>query len=551
MLQTPSSSCISTSEGEASAPVDWKKLAPEQIRQIIRLIQCPICSLPLDAPVILPCGQSICRKCLPQAHRRTNITYPLEEKRRREGILCPLPGCDRDHAADDCSSHITLRKVLDAARSALETSRDSTPDPDLDLDTTVIVDDEPLSEDFLFTELMPLDESRMMRGPMQGPRLIATWIVAESGELRYNANATYNYTATEAYKALESDVVSAVREAVERQVDCQICYRMLYEPVTTPCGHTFCRSCLQSALNSARHCPICRHALSIDPQVYPDSSPPCQPLTDIISYFWADTLEERRRGATKQESGGHDIPIFICTLSFPGVPTFLHVFEAKYRLLIQRALEGDRTFGMVLYSEHGNLREFGTMLRIESIEFFPDGRSVLEAVGISRFRILEHGTLDGYIVAKTQTINDMSVAEEEDKEIEETRLWYGARGSSMASQAEGSIHGVQGDRQTRPRTIKFPKSLYEIDHVPTIDLMAFCVNFVRQKKENSVGWLKTRIITIYGECPENDPDHFPWWFASILPIKDSHKYRLLETRSVRERIKICCQWIIMLEESMW
>ena len=57
------------------------------------------------------------------------------------------------------------------------------------------------------------------------------------------------------------------------------------------------------------------------------------------------------------ESGndGSQIPVFVCTMSFPCVPCPLHVFEPRYRLMIRRAMEsGTRQFGMCVGSqEHG------------------------------------------------------------------------------------------------------------------------------------------------------------------------------------------------------
>lgn len=45
-----------------------------------------------------------------------------------------------------------------------------------------------------------------------------------------------------------------------------------------------------------------------------------------------------------------NIPIFVCTMSFPGIPCPLHVFEPRYRLMIRRCQEsGSRRFGMCIY----------------------------------------------------------------------------------------------------------------------------------------------------------------------------------------------------------
>jgi len=46
--------------------------------------------------------------------------------------------------------------------------------------------------------------------------------------------------------------------------------------------------------------------------------------------------------------------------------------------------------------------DYGTIVMIQSVKMFPDGRSLLETIGAQRFRILERGTLDGYIVARIE-----------------------------------------------------------------------------------------------------------------------------------------------------
>ena len=52
-------------------------------------------------------------------------------------------------------------------------------------------------------------------------------------------------------------------------------------------------------------------------------------------------------GGSCGEPGQHNIPVFVCTMSFPSIPCPLHVFEPRYRLMIRRAMEGGtREFGM-------------------------------------------------------------------------------------------------------------------------------------------------------------------------------------------------------------
>lgn len=47
-------------------------------------------------------------------------------------------------------------------------------------------------------------------------------------------------------------------EDVEEEFNCSICWNLMCHPVTTSCGHTFCRHCLQSTLKRKRECIMCR-----------------------------------------------------------------------------------------------------------------------------------------------------------------------------------------------------------------------------------------------------------------------------------------------------
>lgn len=51
-------------------------------------------------------------------------------------------------------------------------------------------------------------------------------------------------------------------------------------------------------------------------------------------------------------------------------------------------------------AENGN--EYGTMLEIRSVQMLADGRSMVETWGTYRFRILETGALDGYMVGRIE-----------------------------------------------------------------------------------------------------------------------------------------------------
>uniref|UniRef100_A0A6B2LLZ3 RING-type domain-containing protein n=1 Tax=Arcella intermedia TaxID=1963864 RepID=A0A6B2LLZ3_9EUKA len=48
----------------------------------------------------------------------------------------------------------------------------------------------------------------------------------------------------------------------EADFECALCYRLFYRPVTTPCGHTYCRECILTSLTYQPSCPICRRKLN-------------------------------------------------------------------------------------------------------------------------------------------------------------------------------------------------------------------------------------------------------------------------------------------------
>jgi len=44
--------------------------------------------------------------------------------------------------------------------------------------------------------------------------------------------------------------------------ECSICSEILFEPVTTTCGHTFCKHCLIKWFQHQSQCPLCRETLN-------------------------------------------------------------------------------------------------------------------------------------------------------------------------------------------------------------------------------------------------------------------------------------------------
>jgi Lon protease-like protein len=81
------------------------------------------------------------------------------------------------------------------------------------------------------------------------------------------------------------------------------------------------------------------------------------------------------------------------TVLLPGAYLPLHIFEERYRALVQDCLEGDGEFGVVLIERGSEVgggetrTKVGTVARIVDARSFPDGRWALGAVGTRRIRV--------------------------------------------------------------------------------------------------------------------------------------------------------------------
>ena len=237
-------------EATAQATAGTSLTAHADARQIIRLIQCAQCSYPLREPMTLPCGYSLCRRCLPPLYKRENITYPLSAG-RLEGFLCPFKDCGMEHSWGDCGVDVTLSKIVETIAGEIRRRREVRTDTPLLLDERLhwknIIDNS--------IELMP--RSRIL----DGGRLVATYTMAEMGELNYHADVTYTPVTRQGleFMELDDDLLTSLKNICESELDCQICYALVLDPLTTGCGHTFCRKlkALSRLSSTTAHGPWC------------------------------------------------------------------------------------------------------------------------------------------------------------------------------------------------------------------------------------------------------------------------------------------------------
>ena len=58
------------------------------------------------------------------------------------------------------------------------------------------------------------------------------------------------------------NLIPPLNSITNGDLDCILCCRLLWKPVTTPCGHTYCWMCLDRCLDYSSSCPLCVTSLS-------------------------------------------------------------------------------------------------------------------------------------------------------------------------------------------------------------------------------------------------------------------------------------------------
>ncbi|KAG2424301.1 hypothetical protein HYH02_015191 [Chlamydomonas schloesseri] len=291
--------------------------------------------------------------------------------------------------------------------------------------------------------------------------------------------------------------------------DCCLCAKLLFEPVTTPCGHTFCKECFARAIDHKPRCPYCRAVL----HVARDALPVTITLANIISRAFPQEYEERRKeasgadadaalnrtstggaaagaaatspvgspgagaGAQPGGAGGGGgaaaapaqltLPLFVMSLIMPGETMALNIFEPRYRLMVRRVMEGSRRLGMAQARRDAQeIEDVAVEAEILECNPQPDGRYYLELVGRRRLKLVSHGELDGYRLARCELLADAPAADpvavdalaaQVERQVDAllTQLRpLAAGGGRLAGRLRALLEGV-GDRPPRQQAEKF------------------------------------------------------------------------------------------------
>lgn len=185
-----------------------------------------------------------------------------------------------------------------------------------------------------------------------------------------------------------------------------------------------------------------------------------------------------------------ELPLFpLSVVLFPGTPLPLHIFEDRYRTMLEDIRARDNLFGLSYFDASlsgldippaGNV---GCVADVREAQELPDGRSNILTVGLIRYRLEAYQeTSDPYLVGRVSFFED----EEEDPEL-------------LAPRAQ---------------------------HVT--DLFLRIARAVRAINDE---------LAALPELPETEPEHLSFLVASTMELDLSVKQELLELRYTSERLK--------------
>ncbi|XP_041845342.1 LON peptidase N-terminal domain and RING finger protein 3-like [Melanotaenia boesemani] len=293
-------------------------------------------------------------------------------------------------------------------------------------------------------------------------------------------------------------------------LECSLCMRLFYEPVTTPCGHTFCLQCLERCLDHNPKCPLCKEELS----EYLVQRQYCKTVVmeNLISKYLPSELIERQKIHQEEMAElsnlNNNVPIFVCTMAFPTVPCPLHIFEPCYRLMIRRCMEtGTNCFGMCLGDDLKGFADYGCLLEIRDVKFFSDGRSVVDTIGRRRFKVIQHNQRDGYNTADIEYLEDVKVEGVAERELQ-------------------SLHDT------------------------VYDQALVWVNSLKAEQ-------KERIEGHFGPMPEKDSElqaspngpSWCWWLLAVLPLEGRAQLPFLALTSLKDRLSGIRKVLLFMAQS--
>ncbi|XP_053189693.1 E3 ubiquitin-protein ligase TRIM21-like isoform X1 [Scomber japonicus] len=96
----------------------------------------------------------------------------------------------------------------------------------------------------------------------------------------------------------------------EDQFRCSICLDVFTDPVSTPCGHNFCKDCINEHWNSNVQylCPMCKETFYTRPKLHINTF-----ISEMVSQFRQEAQQKASSSSSEQQAAKPEVPCDVCT----------------------------------------------------------------------------------------------------------------------------------------------------------------------------------------------------------------------------------------------
>ena len=159
--------------------------------------------------------------------------------------------------------------------------------------------------------------------------------------------------------------------------------------------------------------------------------------------------------------GGVELPIFELPLVLlPGELLPLHIFEERYKRMIDHCVNDSEPFGVVFRDEEGGARRVGCEARVTEVtERFDDGRLNIIVTGERPFSVLDRYDASGYPAGEVEPVDVAEVEPDEAGNADAARAAFaelvrrvGADGPEQAELDAMDAYGLAARVELPPDT---------------------------------------------------------------------------------------------------
>ncbi|KAI8985849.1 hypothetical protein BDB01DRAFT_786530 [Pilobolus umbonatus] len=386
-------------------------------------------------------------------------------------------------------------------------------------------------------------------------------------------------------EVLESPDDSTLYQSVSNSLLCKMnnTHTLRY-PVTSHCGHTFCKLCLLQHRLSFDSCKLCQKRLPS--YKYIQQQPVNRMINSIITmHSRVKRVNQEISKVSSNENTHIDISLIPSTgtnSTYSNVPIYLTDFPVlpsqKLRLPIyagfgqiafKNSLLSCSDYGCLSLAMLGKTKtksgHFGTIVKIVSFELV-NNDILIDIVGLDRFQVDEIINESDLITTANITIR---LEEKEDLEMMYETIYqkkkHWTEYTTAHSRTTSSMNTPVTSPSSSPKaslSSSFMEPSYDYaQDTHAIRLANRIHNFISQLAHSTPStsfcsavegllgpvWLES-VQGLHGPLPPvENPVALCWWSAIVLPVSNSDRYSILDKYSLVDRLTIVLSWINDLE----